>query len=49
VGSDEVAQSMVSMKDLRGADVHGGAQQLISVDDAASFMLSVVQNARAAT
>jgi histidyl-tRNA synthetase len=40
VGSDEVSQSMVSMKDLRG-----GIQQLIAADEAASLML----NARAAS
>ena len=40
MGSDEVAQSMISVKDLRG-----GAQQLVAVDEAASVML----NARAAS
>jgi histidyl-tRNA synthetase len=40
MGSDEVAQSMLSLKDLRG-----GAQQLISVDEAASLIL----NARSAS
>ena len=40
MGSDEVAQSMISVKDLRG-----GAQQLVAVDEAASVML----NARVAS
>ena len=39
VGSDEVAQSMLSMKDLRGTDLNGASQQLISVDDAAALAL----------
>ncbi len=36
VGSDEVAQSMVSVKDLRGGTQ--GTQQLVSVDDAAAIL-----------
>jgi histidyl-tRNA synthetase len=35
MGSDEVAQSMLSLKDLRG-----GAQQLMAIDDAASLMMN---------
>lgn len=52
MGSDEVAQSKLSVKDLRGGDIHGavrsdaggdthgGAQQLMTIDEAAALILS---------
>jgi histidyl-tRNA synthetase len=52
MGSDEVAQSKLTVKDLRGSDVHGavrgdaggdahgGAQQLMTIDEAAALILS---------